>query len=87
MVLFKMFYNIFLEHKQLGKKISSKEEIKIIKEEILKLKSEINKQENAIKIFAELTPEFAEKLEKNEKSCRDGINRWTDNIYNVQAWV
>ena len=82
-----MLYFLFLEHQQSGKKVSNKEEIKIIKEEVSKLKKEINKQEENINKFAELTPEFQEKLEKNEKSCRDGINRWTDNIYNVQAWV
>ncbi|CAG5114037.1 Oidioi.mRNA.OKI2018_I69.chr2.g8119.t1.cds [Oikopleura dioica] len=65
----------------------SPEELQKLKNELKALTNEeasLTKECEASKKF---TPEYLQKLDQDKKLCIEGVNRWTDNIWNVTSFV
>ena len=67
--------------------VATKEDLKETRDSVAALKAKISKTENELKQYNELRPEYKAELQTNKIKCVEGVNRWTDNIYNIQGWV
>ncbi|CBY20437.1 unnamed protein product [Oikopleura dioica] len=65
----------------------SEEELQILKNELKSLIDEEARLQKECEASKKFTPEYLEKLDNDKQICVDGVNRWTDNIWNVTSFV
>lgn len=58
-----------------------------MKNELKSLIDEEARLQKECEASKKFTPEYLEKLDKDKQICVDGVNRWTDNIWNVTSFV
>jgi len=40
-----------------------------------------------VRLYEKCDPKRLEEINKNKKVCKDSVNRWTDNLYEVEGWI
>ncbi len=51
------------------------------------MKSENSKLTEKLRIFEKCDPKRVEEMNAKLKVCKDGMTRWTDNLYEVEMWI
>ena len=81
---------------RMGRAKRSREEVLVGREEgeertfkmqrLGELKREITTLGERVEELKENDPEEVERLEKSALDCREGANRWTDNLWEIKSW-
>ncbi|ETW08926.1 hypothetical protein, variant [Aphanomyces invadans] len=56
-------------------------------ERLAQLRSDIEAANQRLHVMSENDPDLMKKLGNKVKVAKDGVDRWTDNVFNLKAWV
>ncbi|KDO16624.1 hypothetical protein SPRG_17873 [Saprolegnia parasitica CBS 223.65] len=51
------------------------------------LKSQADEMQKKIALLQENDPDLLKKLDAKAKVAKEGVDRWTDNVFNLKSWV
>lgn len=51
------------------------------------LEAQVKKLDTELARFAEFDPEEIERTKAQTDKLKQGVNRWVDNVFNVQSWI
>ncbi|EQC40814.1 hypothetical protein SDRG_01882 [Saprolegnia diclina VS20] len=51
------------------------------------LKSQADEMQKKIALLQENDPDLLKKLDAKAKMAKEGVDRWTDNVFNLKSWV
>ena len=55
--------------------------------ELDQLKKEHQLLQQKVKLFEKCDPKRLEEINGNKKAAKDGMIRWTDNLYEIENWI
>ena len=55
--------------------------------ELLRLRKANQEFAKSISLYEKCDPKYLEEIKGKKKICESGVNRWTDNLFEIEGWM